>query len=173
MATALLLIDIQTGMLGFSPPPHRGEETVGRIARLLERARARGVPVFHVQHDGGDGHPLAKGSPGWPLHAAVAPRAGETVIEKRHCSAFHDTDLHEQLARAGVDRLVVAGLQTENCVDSACRAAVALGYRVTLAQDGHTTFDTAVLPAALIIAHHNLTLGQSFVDLAASEEIAF
>jgi hypothetical protein len=40
---------------------------LARIAGLLERARNACAPIFHVQHDGGLGHILAKGSAGWPL----------------------------------------------------------------------------------------------------------
>jgi len=140
MPTALLLIDIQQGL--FTPPlvPHHGDAVMARIAGLLDRARVQHVPIIHVQHDGGEGDPLAKGSPGWHHHLTAAPREGEPVIEKRHSSAFHDTKLHAMLSRLGIDHLVIAGLQTEYCVDSACRTAVALGYRVTLVEDGHTTF---------------------------------
>jgi nicotinamidase-related amidase len=170
MPTALLLIDIQQGL--FTPPlsPHQGDATVGRIASLLDRARARRVPIFHVQHDGGAGHPLAKGSPGWPHLPAVAPRGGERVVEKRQSSAFHGTDLHARLTESGIDHLVIAGLQTEYCIDSACRTAAALDYRVTLVEDGHTTFATPILSAPQIIAHHNHTL-DGIVALAAAETV--
>mgnify|MGYP001356897954 CR=1 FL=1 len=94
-------------------------------------------------------------------------------IEKRQSSAFHDTDFHDRLQRVGVDRLVIAGMQTEYCVDSACRAAAALGYHVVLVSDGHTTFDSSALPAERIIAHHNGTLGGAFVELAAARDVKF
>jgi nicotinamidase-related amidase len=170
MPAALLLIDIQQGL--FTPPlaPHHGDATVARIAALLARARARPVPIFHVQHDGGAGDALAKGSPGWHHHAAVAPREGEFVIEKRRSSAFHGTDLHARLRRLNIDHLVIAGLQTEYCVDSACRTAAALDYRVTLVEDGHTTFATPLLSAPQIIAHHNRTL-DGIVALAAAQTV--
>jgi nicotinamidase-related amidase len=80
-------------------------------------------------------------------------------------SAFHETDLHARLSLLGVEHLVIAGLQTEYRVDSACRTAAALGYRVTLVKDGHTTYDTPVLSAARIIMHHN----HSLVDRATAE----
>ena len=70
------------------------------------------------------------------------------------------------MTERGIDRLVIAGLQTEMCVDSACRAAVSLGYRVVLASDGHTTWDTPALLAERIIAHHNRTLGRGFAELS-------
>jgi nicotinamidase-related amidase len=169
MPTALLLVGIQKGL--FLPPlePHQGEEVVARIAILLERARTQRTPIFHIRHDGGERSALAKGSPGWFHHPAVAPRGNEPVIDKRHSSAFHETDLHARLSQLGIDHLVIAGLQTEYCVDSACRTAVALGYRVTLVKDGHTTYDTPILSAAQIIMHHNHTLDGSLVDLATTE----
>jgi nicotinamidase-related amidase len=173
MATALMLVDIQQGMFALPSPLHRGEEIVQRIADLLGRARAEGTPVVHIQHDGGPGHVLAKGSAGWPHHPLVAPREGEMVVEKRHSSAFHGTNLHRRLSLAGIDRLVVAGMQTEMCVDSACRGAAALDYRVVLVADGHTTFDTPVVGADLIIAHHNHLLGSGFVELVDARQVRF
>jgi nicotinamidase-related amidase len=173
MRTALIIVDVQQGMFAYRPPLYRGEETVQRIAGLLHRARKAGTPVFHIQHDGGEGHLLAKGSAGWPHHPAVAPLVGEPVIEKRRSSSFHDTDLHKRLAEAGIDRLVIAGIQTEMCVDSTCRHAAALNYRVVLVSDGHSTFDSPVLPAELTIAHHNRILGRACAELAASDAIRF
>ena len=173
MASALMVVDVQQGMFAVPAPLHRGEEVVRRIAGLLERARAEGVPVVHIQHDGGPGHVLAKGSPGWPHHPMVTPRAGEMVVEKRHSSAFHDTDLHRRLGEAGIDRLIVAGMQTEMCIDSACRGAAALDYLVVLVADGHTTYDTPVRGADLIIAHHNRLLSRVFVDLVEAQQVRF
>jgi nicotinamidase-related amidase len=171
--TALVIIDVQLGMFTHRPPLWRGDEIVARIAGLLDRARSAGVPVFHVQHDGGEGHLLARNSAGWPHHPAVAPAGDEGVIEKRHSSAFHDTDFRSRLAATGIDRLVVTGMQTEMCVDSTCRGAAALNYRVVLASDAHTTFDSPVLPAERIIAHHNRTLGRGFAELAIGDDVRF
>ena len=168
-----MLVDVQRGMFALPSPLHRGEEVVRRIARLLERARATGVPIVHIQHDGGPGHVLAKGSAGWPHHPLVAPQAGEIVVEKRNSSAFHDTDLHRRLGEAGIDRLVIAGMQTEMCVDSACRGAKALDYLVALVADAHTTYDTPVITADLIIAHHNRLLSRAFVELLDAEQVRF
>ncbi len=73
MPTALVVVDVQQGMFTCDPPPYHAAEVLERIATLLERGRAAGVPVFHVRHDGGPGHILARGSAGWPHHPAVAP----------------------------------------------------------------------------------------------------
>ena len=126
MATALMIVDVQQGMFTLRRPLHRAEEIVQRIASLLGRARSASAPVVHIQHAGGPGHVLAKGAAGFPEHQLVAPRPGELVVEKRHSSAFHGTELHQRLQQAGIVRLVVAGIQTDMRVDSAGRAARAL-----------------------------------------------
>ena len=56
---------------------------------------------------------------------------------------------------------------------SACRGAVALGYRVVLVADGHTTWHTPVIDAERIIAHHNRLLAQGFADVVAADEVRF
>lgn len=173
MSTALVIIDLQKGMFIDEVAPYRGDEVLKSSGDLLKRARASQVPVFHVQHDGGPGDILCKGSVGWQHHPDVAPEVGEPVIEKRHSSAFHGTDFHNHLQEAGIDRLVIAGMQTEYCIDSACRAAAALGYKVVLVSDAHTTFDSPVLTAERIVEHHNRTLNGEFVDLSKSNEVQF
>jgi len=173
MTTGLLLIDLQRGMFMDKTKPHDGEAVLARAASLLGRARRQGAPVLHVQHDGGAGDLLGKPGPGWEIHPDVAPRAGEPVIEKSRCSAFPGSDLDARLKSLGITRLVIAGMQTEYCIDTNCRAAADLGYKVVLAKDAHTTFDTPVLSATQIIAHHNRTLSGSFVELTAASDIAF
>src|SRR5258707_14759066 len=118
MSSALMLVDVQQGMFALPSPLHRGEEVVRRIAELLERARAAGAPVVHVQHDGGPGHVLARGSAGWPHPTPVAPPAGEIGVEKRNSSAFHETDPPRRLGEAGIDRPVIARLATERGANS-------------------------------------------------------
>jgi nicotinamidase-related amidase len=174
MTTALLIIDLQRGMFEAGDTPHEGEAVLSRVARLAERARAEGVPVLHVRHAGDPGDPLEKGTPGFEIHPKVAPSPREPVITKTRCSAFFDTPLRDELARRGIDRLVVAGMQTEYCVDTSCRAAADLGYKVVLVRDGHSTFDNGVLPAEKIVAHHNRTLGGGgFVELMGAAEVTW
>jgi len=173
MTAALVIIDVQEGMFQQPAPPHDGSAVVERIAGLLARARSERVPIYFVQHDSGPGDVLERGTAGWRIHAPIAPRPGETIVEKRHPSAFHDTEFDATLRRDGINRLVICGMQTEFCVDSTCRAAYALGYKITLVSDAHTTFDTPVLPAAQIRAHHNFTLGGDFAACKPTAEVAF
>jgi nicotinamidase-related amidase len=174
VSAALVVIDVQQGMFALPDfQPYDGEATVDRIAALITRARERGTPVFFVQHDGGPDHPLHPGKPGFSFHAKLTPRATDDVTVKHHGSAFHGTDLDKKLRAAGIDRLVICGMQSEYCVDSAVRSAFEHGYHVTLVADGHTTGDTAVMKAKTIIAHHNQTLDGSYANVSPAAEIVF
>ena len=174
MSKALVVIDMQRGMFTFPGfVPHDGDAVVDRIAGLIARARDSRTPVYFVQHDGGPEEPLHPGKPGFPFHEKLTPRASDDVTVKHHGSAFHDTDLDAKLRKAGIDSLVICGMQSEYCVDSAVRSAHERGYKVTLVADGHSTFDTRRLKATDIIAHENATLGDSYATVKPAAEIAF
>jgi nicotinamidase-related amidase len=178
--SALLVIDVQSGVVNWSQPTSEGsDEVLARIHDLLGKARAAGVPVIYIQHDGQEeGHPLTPGLPGWEIHPAVAPANGERVIRKQACDSFFGTPLQDHVDALGIRRLVVAGCRTQYCIDTTCRSAVARGYDVTLAADAHMTVDTPTLTAAQIIAHHNDTLdeldaGSHMIVVRESSQIEF
>lgn len=170
---ALLIIDAQQGMFTLSKPMNRADEVLAAIRSLVRRARKADAPVIFVQHDGGPDHPLEKPNSGWHIHLSTGFRSGDFVIEKQVCDSFADRRLQDHLANLGVRTLVIAGLQTEYCVDTACRRAASLGYEVILALDAHTTCDSKTLLAEQIISHHNKVLSDQFVVLRASESIYF
>lgn len=170
---ALVIIDVQQGMFG-NPEnqPYDGEGVVSRLADVLARARASGTPVYFVQHDGGAGTPLAVGSPGFAYREELTPLPAENVTVKGHCSVYQNTDFADKLRAAAIDHLIIGGMQSEFCVDTAVRGAFERGFGVTLISDGHTTFGTPMLSGEQVIAHHNHTLGGgSFAELAMAEEI--
>ncbi len=171
--TALVIIDVQKGMFGHTGyDPYDGEGVVGRLTELLERTRSAGTPVFFVQHDGGPKSPLAADSPGFAFREELTPLPSEDVTVKKHCSAFQNTDFNEKLRTAGIEHLIVGGMQSEFCVDTAARGAFERGFTVTLLSDGHTTFDTPALSGEQIVMHHNHTLDSgSFAKLATCAEV--
>jgi nicotinamidase-related amidase len=170
---ALLIIDVQLGMFQDDAPVHKGEELLSTIGDLIARARAAEIPVIYVQHSGGQGHLLEPGTPGWPIHPVIAPVDGELVVHKHYPDSFRETSLQEELKARGVGHLIIAGIQTEYCVDTTCRRASGLGYDVTLVEDGHSTWDTEHLGASQIIDHHNQVLSGWFVTLEAARRIKF
>ncbi|MDY6875692.1 MAG: isochorismatase family protein [Chloroflexota bacterium] len=93
------------------------------------------------------------------------------VIQKRHPDASQDTGLQREIESRGIKRLVITGIQTEYCVDTTCRRAYSLNYESTLAKDAHSTWDTDLLSAPQIIAHHNEVLGGWFARLKETSEV--
>jgi nicotinamidase-related amidase len=170
-ATALLIIDVQACNFEKPSPVHAGDALLAKISKLIARARTERVPVIYVQHCGPEGAVDQPGTPGWEIHPSVAPTKDDPVLQKHHPDAFQDTSLQRELESRGVGRLIVAGLQTEYCVDTTCRRAYSLGYAVTLIKDAHSTWDTDRLTAPQIIAHHNDVLGGWFVELRGTDEV--
>jgi len=169
----LLIIDMQAGNFDESAPIYEGDTLLSKTKALIIQAREAGVPVVYIQHCGPEGTIDEPGKPGWKIHPAISPVEGETIIQKRHPDAFQDTELQNELERRGTKKLVLAGIQTEYCVDTTCRRAYSLGYEVVLVRDGHSTWDSSHLSAQQIIAHHNETLGGWFADLKEADQIRF
>lgn len=157
MKTALLIIDVQAGLVELMPREVK-DRVMSNIAGLLGKARSSGTKVVFIQHDGPKGHPLEVNTAGWPIHASILPRDGEPVIRKQASDSFFETRLGGELQKDKIEHLIVAGAMTEYCVDTTCRRAVSLGFDVTLVADAHLTRDTSALTAAQVIAHHNLVL---------------
>jgi nicotinamidase-related amidase len=162
MNKALLIIDMQVCHFPPDDLPYHATEVLEVDRWLIHRARGAGVPVIFVQHCGATGSDYEPGTPGWRIHPRLEPREGETVVRKWHPDSFQDTELLDILVTMGIEKLIVAGMQSEMCVDTTVRRAYGLGYDVELIADGHTTWSSPVLPGDRIIAHHNQVLGRRF-----------
>lgn len=138
---ALLVIDIQQAAFdgAFCPPIDRAADLVANACSLIAAARAGGQPVIFVQHCE-KGGPFEEGTPQWELHQHLSPRTGDVRVRKYTSSAFENTDLEAQLAALGARDLVFCGLQSDLCVSNTSKSALALGYRVRIASDGHSTW---------------------------------
>lgn len=146
--TALLIIDAQTSLI--AEGAWEADAILARIEQLAGRARKESSPVVFVVD--------RRVEPDGSIHPSLSVAPGDPVVEKGFCDSFLSTRLAEVLDERGVGRLVVAGLQTDYCIDTTCRRAASLGYDVVLVADAHTTFDHEHLDAPAIIAHHNRIL---------------
>ena len=117
----LLIVDAQVNQ--FEPPMavHDGPLILDRLKRLLARARSSHIPVAFIQNDGGEADPDLPGTPGWALHPELLPHGSEKVYRKKITDSFHETGLLEDLRAAGVTDLVIAGMQSNYCIDATTR----------------------------------------------------
>ena len=154
--TALLVIDVQTGVVGEA---YDRDTVVANVGTVVDKAREAEVPVVWVQHSSDN---LVQGSEPWEIVTELSPDESEPVVQKRYPDSFEDTTLESLLDELCVGRLVVVGAQTDECVRSTLHGAVARGYDATLVSDAHTTEDLSpwgAPPPELVIAHTNLYWG--------------
>ena len=146
--TALVLIDLQQGILAYAKAPYDGAAVMARAVPLAAAFHARRSPVVRVKvgfsADGGDvlkaivDAPNPAGAPpsNWLDDPADLPtQPGDITIVKRQWGAFHGTELDLQLRRRGIKTIVLAGIATSIGVESTARFAWELGYDILFAED--------------------------------------
>jgi nicotinamidase-related amidase len=139
--SALVMIDCQNTYRDGVMQLVGVEPALAEAERLLKRARAAGIPIFHVMHDAGAGSPYDISAPIGQISDQVAPGAGEPVIVKHYPNAFVETELDTLLRNCGTKNLLLAGFMTHMCVNSTARGAFNLGYRPTVIGSATATRD--------------------------------
>ena len=149
--TALVLIDLQNGIVARQTAPYPASEVVQRAARLAAAFRAKGATVVYVRVDMSDFLSLPVDEPARaPNTPAPAPSASELVpaagfqpgdilVTKRHWGAFARTELEQVLRQRGVDTVVLGGISTNVGVESTARQGTGLGFAFVLVEDICTT----------------------------------
>jgi nicotinamidase-related amidase len=156
-ATALVLIDLQQGILPYAKAPYDAAAVLAHAAPLAAAFRAAKAPVVLVKvgfsADGGDAlkalvdAPNPPGAPpaNWMADTAeLPPQPGDIHIVKRQWGAFHGTELDLQLRRRGIRTIVLAGIATAIGVESTARFAWELGYDIVFAEDATSGPDAAM-----------------------------
>jgi nicotinamidase-related amidase len=153
-----LILDAQINMFDPAEPVFSAQHLLEMFQSLLVKARASNIPVVYIQNNGGEGDPDQPDSPGWYIHPTIAPQKSDLVFQKTSPDAFYKTTLHQEMQSLNIQHLIIAGMQSELCIDATCRQAVELGYQVTLVGDAHSTFDSDCAPAEQVIAQTNREL---------------
>jgi nicotinamidase-related amidase len=160
--SCLVLIDLQNEYRAGPIALPGADAAIAAAKRLLDHARASGTQVLHVAHRGKPGGLFDRDGERGAIVTALAPLSGEPVIEKGLPNAFAGTGLKARLDAAGRKNLVLAGLMTHMCVSSTARAALDLGFRVTIDAESCATRDLpdgrgGTIPAATI---HDVALAE-------------
>jgi len=150
-STALIVIDLQKGIVGMPTTPYEGDAVLRRSVQLTAMARQVGaLPVLvHVGGTGDGADRLVQSADQPPATAArppdwsefvpeIAPQADDVTILKRQWGAFYGTDLDLQLRRRGIDTLILCGIATEFGVESTARDAYERNYRQIFVADAMT-----------------------------------
>ena len=146
--TALVVIDLQQGILPFAGGPWGADEVVSRAGRMAQAFRAQGAPVVLVRvgwsPDGAEALKQPVDMPAgagplpdnwWDYAPALGKADGDIEVTKRQWGAFYGTDLELQLRRRGIDTIVLCGIATNIGVESTARNAWELGFNLILVED--------------------------------------
>jgi maleamate amidohydrolase len=142
---ALIVVDVNQGFTDpASPLVCDLDGVVAAIGRLLDVARAAGIPVVYttVSYDEEDKQTaeafidkipalltLEAGTRWVEIDPRIAPRDDEPVLNKLFASAFFGTALSSFLTANGADSLIVTGASTSGCVRATVVDAIQHGYR--------------------------------------------
>ena len=164
--TALVVIDLQKGIVGRQTAPYASDIVVKNTAAIAEAFRKNGMPVFLVRVafslDGKDAlrpvvdapWPAQTPPPGWAdIVPEVGPKPGDFVITKHQWGAFYGTELDLEFRRRGITTIVMCGIATNIGVESTARFAYEYGYNQVFAEDAM---------AALSAEEHALTVTKIF-----------
>ncbi|MDN5725601.1 MAG: isochorismatase family protein [Propionibacteriales bacterium] len=167
MTTALLVIDVQQSFVAHDSwadisNPRLAEDLVPLVAA----SRARGDVVIWVLHtDPGSGGVFDPTQGHVRLIGPLSPEPQETVLHKTSHNAFTSTDLQQRLDAAGIRRIRVVGIRTEQCVETTARVASDLGYEVRFVVDGTATQPLGGLSAEQIIERTVTVLDGRFAEI--------
>jgi nicotinamidase-related amidase len=147
--TALVVIDLQKGIVGRPAEPHAAADVVANAARLANAMREKGGFVVLVNVSFGPNrsdalHPVSD-DPGWgstslppdwaDIVTEMGPRPGDHLVTKKQWGAFYGTDLELQLRRRNIRTLILCGISTCFGVESTARDAYEHGFEQVFVED--------------------------------------
>ncbi|MFI5348346.1 MAG: cysteine hydrolase family protein [Elusimicrobiota bacterium] len=203
-STALLIVDPYNDFMSeggkFYEATNPTAQAAGfypHLRELIPAMRAARVPIVVVPHRRwreGDyrgwkclnptqlklnqARAFAAGSWGGEFHPDFGPRDGDVVaLEHWGQSGFVNTDLDAQLKRRGIEKIILAGMVANTCVEGTARHGAELGYQVTLVKDAVAAFDPEGMRAANEVdgprfAHAIMTTEDLLERVAASTPLA-
>lgn len=149
--TALVIIDLQRGILAMPLRPHSAEQVIDNVAKTATALKQAGGTVVAVTVDFAEDfadapgswvdQPMQRPANGFPADwSALAPQIAaldaQVHVIKRNWSAFYGTDLDLQLRRRGITTLILTGIATNFGVESTVRDAWQHHYQVLTVEDG-------------------------------------
>jgi len=160
--TALVVIDLQRGIVATPTVPNPLPDVVANASRLAQHFRTQQALVVLVRVDPGPGgiliprpitdieRPRMNPGPDWAeILPEVGPEAGDVIVTKHHPCAFNGTDLDIHLRRRGIGTIVLCGIATNIGVEATARIGFEYGYNLVFADDAMAARDAELHTASV------------------------
>lgn len=149
----LLIVDAQK--LIVNDALYKFDTFVFNVQSLLARARHNNIEVIYVRHDDGKDQNLTKGKIGYDIDDRFAPRADEKIFDKHVNSIFKDTGLLEYLKSKNEKQLIIAGLQSDYCIDASVKCGFEHGFQMIIPAYANTTIANQFMTAKDSYQYYN------------------
>ena len=147
----LLIVDTQEMIV--TKQQYQYEKFIQNVKKAIETARENDVEVVYIRHD--DGFELTKGVDGFEIYEEFAPKQGEKIIDKHVNSAFKESGLLEYLSAKNEKSVMLAGLQTDYCIDATVKCGFEHGFEMLIPAYCNTTVDNEFMSGEKTYQYYN------------------
>ena len=169
MAQALIVIDIQEGLVKLNP--YNAQSFIANTKAIIQHFRDQNIEVIFVRHSEDEGL-LATGSDNWQVYHELKAQENEKIFNKYYNSIFKDTELKEYLDSKSITDLTFVGMQVEFCIDTSVKVGFEYDYKITIVEDAISTFDNIHLSADQILSFYKEKIWRNrFAQLRTTKEI--
>ncbi|MDJ0953291.1 MAG: cysteine hydrolase family protein [Acidimicrobiia bacterium] len=176
-ATALLVVDVQTGFDDSYWGPGNNPDAEANIAKLIAAWRRAKRPVVFVRHDSVlPESPLRPNQPGNALKPELAGEPDLLVTKNVNSAFYGEPDLDAWLRHRGITGVAIAGITTNHCCETTARMAGNLGYETIFVLDATRAFDQVdingeTIPADEVARMTAANLHGEFADVVMTADL--
>ncbi|WP_034439975.1 cysteine hydrolase family protein [Clostridium ihumii] len=151
----MVLLIVDTQKLIVNEKLYEFDRFVSNVKELINKARTNRIEVIYVRHDDGQDSELTKGNIGFEIYEEFKPINGERIFDKNVNSAFKGTGLLEYLINKGEKDIIIAGLQTDYCIDATIKCGFEHGFNIIVPEYANTTVNNKFMSSEQSYRYYN------------------
>lgn len=151
----MVLLIVDTQKLLVNDELYNLKDFVKNIKELIDIARKYNIEIIYIIHDEGAGTELTKGKTGFEIYEYFKSLGAEKVFIKNFNSAFKGTGLLEYLKEKNEKNIIVAGLQTDKCIDATIKCGFEHGFNMIVPSYANSTIDNEFMNSERSYKYYN------------------
>lgn len=151
----MVLLIVDTQKLLVNDELYNLKDFVKNLKELIDIARKNYIEIIYIVHDEGAGTELTKGKTGFEIYEDFKPLGDEKVFIKNYNSSFKGTGLLEYLKEKNEKNIIVAGLQTDKCIDATIKCGFEHGFNMIVPSYANSTIDNEFMNSERSYKYYN------------------